>query len=108
MILRSTFLKLLGAAGLAATVPGMTDAAAAPKMRTRPIPKTGEALPVIGLGTWLGFDVGGQSIKAVRVDADGEVLAEVRLATGPETDVEALVTRLRQGSAALEGGTPLP
>jgi len=59
MILRSTFLKLLGAAGLAATVPGMTDAAAAPKMRTRPIPKTGEALPVIGLGTWLGFDVGG-------------------------------------------------
>jgi glucokinase len=62
----------------------------------------------VNLGGALGFDVGGQSIKAVRVDADGEVLAEVRLATGPETDVEALVTRLRQGSAALEGGTPLP
>lgn len=27
-------------------------------MMTRPIPRTGEALPVIGLGTWRGFDVG--------------------------------------------------
>jgi len=25
---------------------------------TRPIPSTGEALPVIGLGTWQTFDVG--------------------------------------------------
>ena len=28
-------------------------------MITRPIPSTGEALPVIGLGTWQAFDVGG-------------------------------------------------
>jgi aryl-alcohol dehydrogenase-like predicted oxidoreductase len=28
-------------------------------MLTRPIPSTGEALPVIGLGTWQTFDVGG-------------------------------------------------
>jgi aryl-alcohol dehydrogenase-like predicted oxidoreductase len=27
-------------------------------MQTRPIPKTGEAVPVIGLGTWQTFDVG--------------------------------------------------
>lgn len=27
-------------------------------MRTRPIPSTGEALPVVGCGTWRGFDVG--------------------------------------------------
>ncbi len=27
-------------------------------MFTRPIPATGEALPVIGLGTWQTFDVG--------------------------------------------------
>jgi len=32
--------------------------AAAGKMLTRPIPKTGEALPVIGLGTWQTFDIG--------------------------------------------------
>lgn len=28
------------------------------KMQTRPIPKTGERLPVIGLGTWQAFDIG--------------------------------------------------
>jgi diketogulonate reductase-like aldo/keto reductase len=33
----------------------MADAA----MLTRPIPSTGEAMPVIGLGTWPAFDVGG-------------------------------------------------
>jgi diketogulonate reductase-like aldo/keto reductase len=27
------------------------------RMNTRPIPATGEALPVIGCGTWIGFDV---------------------------------------------------
>lgn len=30
-------------------------------MMTRPIPRTGEAMPVIGLGTWRGFDVGGDA-----------------------------------------------
>jgi diketogulonate reductase-like aldo/keto reductase len=59
---RAAFLRLLSAAGLsAATVGmgGMSEANAKPTMRTKPIPKTGEALPVVGLGTWLGFDVGG-------------------------------------------------
>jgi aryl-alcohol dehydrogenase-like predicted oxidoreductase len=30
----------------------------AQQMQTRPIPKTGEALPVVGLGTWQTFDIG--------------------------------------------------
>ena len=30
----------------------------APAMLTRPIPSTGEVMPVIGLGTWRAFDVG--------------------------------------------------
>ncbi len=34
-------------------------AAQTPAMLTRPIPSTGEAIPVIGLGTWQVFDVGG-------------------------------------------------
>jgi diketogulonate reductase-like aldo/keto reductase len=33
-------------------------AMAEPKMITRPIPSTGEAMPVVGLGTWPVFDVG--------------------------------------------------
>jgi len=49
---------LLGAlAGLALTRP----ASGAQRMHTRPIPASGEALPVIGLGTWQTFDVGGNA-----------------------------------------------
>jgi diketogulonate reductase-like aldo/keto reductase len=45
-------------AGLAALpVFGRTMAMAEPAMITRPIPSTGEAMPVIGLGTWPVFDV---------------------------------------------------
>jgi len=52
---RRDFLGTL--AGLAVT--GAAGAAA--RMRTRPIPSSGEALPVIGLGTWQTFDVGGDA-----------------------------------------------
>src|SRR5438105_1589304 len=51
---------LLGAAG-AATLLRPTEersAMAAEEMITRPIPSSGEAMPVIGLGTWQAFDVG--------------------------------------------------
>ncbi|MCL6265761.1 aldo/keto reductase [Flagellimonas myxillae] len=33
------------------------------KIHTRPIPKTGEALPIVGLGTWQTFDVGSSPEK---------------------------------------------
>jgi diketogulonate reductase-like aldo/keto reductase len=52
---------LHAAAGLGgALAAGRAFATASPERRmlTRPIPKTGEALPVIGLGTWQTFDVG--------------------------------------------------
>jgi diketogulonate reductase-like aldo/keto reductase len=55
---RAAFLRL--AAGTAATVllGGRGGALAAPAaMHKRPIPVSGEALPVIGLGTYQGFDV---------------------------------------------------
>jgi diketogulonate reductase-like aldo/keto reductase len=49
---------LLGGAA-AVLVPTKVDfAMAEPVMVTRPIPSTGEAMPVVGLGTWPIFDVG--------------------------------------------------
>ena len=36
---------------------------AAPAMITRPIPSSGEAMPIIGLGTWSVFDVGDDARK---------------------------------------------
>jgi diketogulonate reductase-like aldo/keto reductase len=46
-------------AGLgAALAPSAFASTPVPRMLTRPIPSSGEALPVIGMGTWQTFDVG--------------------------------------------------
>jgi diketogulonate reductase-like aldo/keto reductase len=52
MFTRRSFLGFLGTLPLGARV------RAAPPAITRPIPATGERLPVIGMGTWVTFDVG--------------------------------------------------
>src|SRR6185503_2568929 len=60
---RRRFLEL---AGTLAAVPllGMDDS---PDMLTRPIPSSGERVPVIGMGTWLTFDVGRSSSDRTRL-----------------------------------------
>jgi diketogulonate reductase-like aldo/keto reductase len=55
--------------GMMASAPAMLAGGAArgtiSGMLTRPIPRTGEALPVVGLGTWQTFDVGtGETARA--------------------------------------------
>ncbi len=59
---RRRFLKTLAAAGVLPLVPRLSRAAAQP-MITKPIPSTGEQLPVIGLGTSRTFNVGGDPVK---------------------------------------------
>ncbi len=54
--------RLLAAAALAAA--GAPVRAAEP--RTRSIPSSGESLPVIGMGTWLTFDVGSGAAERAR------------------------------------------
>ena len=72
---RRAFL-LTAAAGALAPQPG-------PRMLTRPIPRTKEPLPVVGLGTWQTFDpprvtpeVKGALVATLRalVDAGGRVI----------------------------------
>ena len=58
---RRAFLRVtLAGAAAAAARPRAVRAAVpeGPLMRTRPIPRSGEPLPVIGLGTWQAFDAG--------------------------------------------------
>lgn len=73
-------------------------------MQTRPIPSTGAALPVIGCGTWLGFDVGGSPAERPR---RGEVLAELFRSSGSVVDsspmygsAEEVVGELLQASGS--------
>ena len=66
---RRTMLKLLAAAPAMAVIP---PAHAAQAPLKRPIPKSGELLHAVGLGTWQTFDVG--------ADADGRAAAREVLA----------------------------
>jgi len=48
---------------MAAAAAGPSPARAASSILTRPIPSSGEAIPVVGLGTWRTFDVGPASAE---------------------------------------------
>ncbi len=67
MISRRTLLGALGALGM--TAAGGRTGVGARTMLTRPIPASGEHLPVIGMGSWITFDVGDDpSRRAVRAE----------------------------------------
>jgi len=50
---------------------------AADRLLQRPIPKTGEAIPSVGLGTWQGFDVGGNAAETAQAREALQVLVEL-------------------------------
>jgi len=58
---RRALLAGIGALGVAGAVAGRRAAAEPGPVRTKPIPATGERLPVIGMGSWVTFDVGDDS-----------------------------------------------
>ncbi|MFP4586098.1 MAG: aldo/keto reductase [Desulfococcaceae bacterium] len=56
---RRDFLRAMAAAGAAALFPRPLFGAPDPEeIHARPVPSTGEAMPAIGLGTWIVFNVG--------------------------------------------------
>ena len=75
---------------LAGMAVGMTDTT---RMMTRPIPSTGEALPVIGLGTWRGFDVGSGATERAPLT---EVLRELFAAGGSVVDSSPMYGRAEE------------
>ena len=96
--LRRAFLQRLPA--LAAALLGTRAAAAqsgatggATSVATKPIPATGESIPVVGLGSWITFNVGNDPCRAGRLcrrdagllrrrRADDRFVADVRLVAG--------------------------
>jgi diketogulonate reductase-like aldo/keto reductase len=65
---RRQALRFLAASPLAAAWPARAQQALA--IHTRPVPATGERIPVVGLGTWLTFDVGGAATPERRIRGD--------------------------------------
>ena len=78
---RRQALQFLGAAAAMAAA-GTRAEAGGPV--SKPIPASGERIPVVGLGTWLTFDVGGADTSARR--ARGDVLREFLAAGGRLVD----------------------
>jgi len=66
---RRAFLAFLAAFGAAVPFARPAAFAVVPARLTRPIPSTGERVPVIGMGSWITFSVGDdQAERAVRVE----------------------------------------
>jgi len=55
---RRTLLSSLAAAGAASALGSLSPAPARGPVLSRPIPSTGERLPLVGLGSWITFNVG--------------------------------------------------
>jgi diketogulonate reductase-like aldo/keto reductase len=72
-------------------------------MRTRPIPKTNEQLPVIGLGTWQAFDVGSdragldqrKEVLDLLFEAGGSVIDSSPMYGRAEAVVGTLITEMK-------------
>jgi len=62
-ISRRAWLKAAAVLSLGGTMPSVR---AADRILQRPIPKTGEAIPAVGLGTWQGFDVAGDAAETAQ------------------------------------------
>ncbi|MGE0117372.1 MAG: aldo/keto reductase [Dongiaceae bacterium] len=66
---RRALLAGMSALGIAGATAGRHPHAASGPVLTKPIPATGEQLPVIGMGSWVTFDVGGDAAaRAQRVE----------------------------------------
>jgi diketogulonate reductase-like aldo/keto reductase len=106
---RARFLRMLAAVPLLWRAPVAGSAPSPPRksMHTRPIPASGEALPVIGCGTYVGFDVALDAASRARLAA---VLAAMRETGGTVIDsspmygrAEDAVGTLVEGAAARRG-----
>lgn len=60
----------------------------------------------MGNNAWIGFDVGGQSAKAVLLGAEGRILGEAKHPTGLQTDRDRLVSALAGLGLELSKGAP--
>ncbi|BCS35370.1 aldo/keto reductase [Luteitalea sp. TBR-22] len=103
---RAQFLSIV--AGAAAGAVASAAAQKGPRMISRTIPSSGVAVPVIGVGTWRGFDVGADSTKRQQLadvlralfEAGGRVIDSSPMYGTSEEVAGDLLTALRAHDAA--------
>ncbi|HEY7904723.1 MAG TPA: aldo/keto reductase [Casimicrobiaceae bacterium] len=97
---RARFLRILAAIPLTWRAHAASSAPSPPAapLQTRPIPASGEALPVIGCGTYIGFDVALDAASRPRLAA---VLAALREAGGTVIDSSPMYGRAEAGVGTL-------
>jgi diketogulonate reductase-like aldo/keto reductase len=77
-----------------ATLMMSSEANAAQTLITRPIPSSGEKLPVIGLGTWQTFDTGSADVLAEFVKLGGRLIDSSPMYSGAEAAIGQLASKL--------------
>jgi diketogulonate reductase-like aldo/keto reductase len=82
-VTRRAVLKSLAVTGVAASASARLATAQSAAPLTKPIPSSGEALPVVGLGTWITFNVGNDPVAR---DACAEVMRAFFAAGGRMID----------------------
>lgn len=105
---RREFIKLLGGCAIGSMLPRAVSGVQPEAMRTRPIPSSGEELPVIGMGTWQTFDVGRAEseraplLEVLRsfLEAGGSVIDSSPMYGASEQVVGDLLARLGRRSSA--------
>jgi diketogulonate reductase-like aldo/keto reductase len=108
---RRRFLRYAGASAAALSWPAHLTTAllaqsASARMHTRPIPSSGEALPVVGLGTYINFDVAPGSAEYQRLP---DVLRTLFAAGGTVIDSSPMYRRAEQTTGELLSAmTPRP
>ena len=103
MLTRAEFLRVSAAAFAGGSPVAAALTQARPTMLTRPIPSSGIPLPVVGVGTWRGFDVGADAAaRAQRADllralfdAGGRVIDSSPMYGSSEDVAGALLTQLQ-------------
>jgi aryl-alcohol dehydrogenase-like predicted oxidoreductase len=103
LVTRARFLRVSAAAIAGGTHVAAAFTQARSTMLTRPIPSSGTPLPVVGVGTWRGFDVGADaSARAQRADvlralfdAGGRVIDSSPMYGSSEEVAGALLTQLQ-------------
>jgi diketogulonate reductase-like aldo/keto reductase len=104
---RRDLLKALSVLALSPTPPAQGQAGSA-AVATRPIPSSGEALPLVGLGSWITFNVGNDRVAR---DACAEVMRAFFAAGGRMVDSSPMYGSsqavIGHGLARLGGQAPV-